>query len=188
VQKEKFMENGNRFVDAVTVFEGNYLLRHDLNPARKSIRLVYVGNAISEEQKQSIRELAKEYSLNDIELIIEEGFSLPESGLVKEEELFKNEIGRLSLMLQSKEKALDSINSISYTGQKLLTEIKSLYPQIKSCNYSESIGFNVQSTDAKKTLIVVFGTDKVLSAGDRKKINLWVKARLGVEEIKVLFE
>lgn len=188
VQKEKFMENSNRFIDAVTVFEGNYLLRHDLDPVRKSIRLVYVGNSITEEHKLKIKELAKDYALSNVDLTIEEGLSKSEKGKGGEDELLKNEIGRLGLLLQSKEKEIDSLSSIRLKGQKILTEIKSLYPQIRSCNYSESQGYSELGADSLNIPIVVFGINSALKASDKEKIVLWLKNRLEVEAIKVFFE
>lgn len=188
VQKEKFMENSNRFVQAVTVFEGNYLLRHDLDPLKKSIRLVYVGNSITEDQKNKIKALAKDYALSNIELNIEQGLTKSETGKGGEEELLKNEIGRLGFLLQSKEKELDSVNSINFKGQKLLTEIKSLYPQIRSYTYSESKGYSEMGADSLNIPVVVFGINKTLKDSDKEKITLWLKNRLEVEVIKVFFE
>ena len=40
VQKEKFNENAKRYVANISIYEGNYLLHNEVNPAKKQIRLV----------------------------------------------------------------------------------------------------------------------------------------------------
>ena len=43
VQRERFIENANRYVKNISVIEGNYLLKHEIKPADRSVLLVYAG-------------------------------------------------------------------------------------------------------------------------------------------------
>jgi uncharacterized hydrophobic protein (TIGR00271 family) len=189
VQKEKFMENGKRFVEEVSVFEGNYLLRHELHPSRKSIKLVYVGNALTDERKEKIKEATKFYHLEHAELIIDQGFSLNDLGITNNEtDNLKSEVNRLNLLLSEKDKNLDSLISRAFIGQQLLIEINSIYPQISSCSYSESLTFNDGTSDTTKVAIIVMGLATAIKNSDKEKINLWLKSRLNTEAIKTYFD
>jgi uncharacterized hydrophobic protein (TIGR00271 family) len=189
VQKEKFMENGKRFVEEVSVFEGNYLLRHELHPRRKSIKLVYVGNTLTDDRKEKIKESTRYFDLEDAELIIDQGFSLTDLGIDNNEtDNLKSEINRLNLLLNEKVKNIDSLTSRAYIGRKLLVEIKTIYPQITSCSYSESLTFNNETSDTTKVAIIVLGTRSAIKNQDKKKINQWLKSRLNTEAIKTYFE
>jgi uncharacterized hydrophobic protein (TIGR00271 family) len=189
VQKEKFMENGKRFIEAVSVVEGNYLLRHELRPNRKSIHLVYVGNALSDESKEKIRQTKKDFNLEDSELTIDQGFSLTDLGIAKNEtDNFKNEISRLNLLLNQEVKNLDSITSRAYIGRQLLVEIKTIYPQITSCSYSESLIFSDATADTSKVAIIVLGAGSYIKNSDKVKINQWLQSRLNTKAIKTYFE
>ena len=50
VQKEKFMVRAGRYVDNINVVEGNYLLKNEIDPKRRTIQLVYGGTSLSPEQ------------------------------------------------------------------------------------------------------------------------------------------
>jgi uncharacterized hydrophobic protein (TIGR00271 family) len=189
VQKEKFMENGKRFVEEVSVFEGNYLLRHELHPNRRSIKLVYVGNALTDDLKDKIKETTRKYHLEDVELIIDHGFSLSDLDITHTQaDNLKNEVNRLNLLLTEKVKNLDSLTSRNYIGRQLLTEISAIYPQITSCSYSESLTFNDATSDTIKVSIIVMGTSSAIKKQDKEKINQWLKSRLKMEAIKTFFE
>ncbi|MEZ4997418.1 MAG: hypothetical protein R2758_08160 [Bacteroidales bacterium] len=43
VQKENFTERAGRYIDNISVVEGNYLLKHEIDPKTRSIQLVYGG-------------------------------------------------------------------------------------------------------------------------------------------------
>jgi len=189
VQKEKFMENGKRFVEEVSVIEGNYLLRHELHPNRKSIKLVYVGNALTDDRKNEIKEITKDFNLEDAELIIDQGFSLTDLGIDNNEtDNLKSEINRLNLLLTAKDRNLDSLDSRNYIGRQLLTEINSIYSQITSCSYSESLTFNDETSDTTKVAIIILGTKSAIKNQDKEKISQWLKLRLNTEAIKTYFE
>jgi len=189
VQKEKFMENGKRFVEEVSVIEGNYLLRHELHPNRKSIKLVYVGNALTDDRKDEIKEITKDFNLEDAELIIDQGFSLTDLGIDNNEtDNLKSEINRLNLLLTAKDRNLDSLDSRNYIGRQLLTEINSIYSQITSCSYSESLTFNDETSDTTKVAIIILGTKSAIKNQDKEKISQWLKLRLNTEAIKTYFE
>ena len=189
VQKEKFLENGKRFVEKVSVFEGNYLLRHEFHPSRKSIKLVYVGNALTDDRKKEIKEITNDFNLEDAELIIDQGFSLTDLGIDNNEtDNLKSEINRLNLLLNEKAKNIDSLTSRTYIGRQLLIELKTIYPQITSCSYSESLTFKDATSDTTKVAVIVLGTKSAIKQPDKEKIHQWIKLRLNMEAIKTYFE
>ena len=76
VQKEKFTVRAERYVDNINVVEGNYLLKNEIDPRRRTIQLVYGGTSLTQEQKEEITTMAANFDLNDIVIDIQQGFSL----------------------------------------------------------------------------------------------------------------
>ena len=46
------MENAANYIRDISVIEGNYLLKSDITPEKRSIALVYGGSSLSEDQKE----------------------------------------------------------------------------------------------------------------------------------------
>ena len=63
VKKEAFMERASKFTRNVTIVEGTYLLKDEVNPSDKTITLIYGGSTLTEAQKRAIAERAKDFAL-----------------------------------------------------------------------------------------------------------------------------
>jgi uncharacterized hydrophobic protein (TIGR00271 family) len=188
VQKERFTEKSKNYIQRVSTLEGNFLLKSDVNPSRKSILLVYGGLEMDEQEKERIRKIADDYSLGETEINIRQGLKIESSDIPPSEMLnLQNENYQLTQIIRGNEKMIDSIYSDSRVGEHLLKEIKTIYPQIVSCTYSKTIKYTVTDSIPGKTQLVVFKLNKALPVSDKQKIIGWLKSRLESEEIIVFF-
>src|SRR5665647_235741 len=190
VQKEKFTVQANKYIDIVSVFEGNFLLKSTTNFESKSISLIYGGEIMNEEQKKKIREKRSYFGLGNATINFKQGLNAEFLDRKNAEvQKLRDELNRFSQKLKMEENQLDSISKSKYAGKNILAEIKNLYPQIETCSYATSYTFNKTSYDSIKTEIVVFGLNrKILPKSDRKKINNWLMVRLKSGNIKVFFD
>jgi uncharacterized hydrophobic protein (TIGR00271 family) len=190
VQKEKFVENANKYVSSIRTYEGNYLLRSDVNAKSKSIDLVFGGLNLSDEQQRSIANLAYNFDLDSARIQIRQGLSLDVISDEKDEKTkMREELSSLSNALKNKELQIDSIHHIGYMGKTLLDEIRNLYPQISGCTYAETLNFKDTISKPVKTPLVIFQMNKnSLSRADKVKISNWLQTRLNLSEVKVVYE
>jgi uncharacterized hydrophobic protein (TIGR00271 family) len=191
VQKDAFMQSALKFTHNVTIVEGTYLLKDEVNPNDKTITLIYGGGTLSDMQKQAITEKAKDFSLNGVKLVFKQGFSFDNiKNQETQEDKLKAEINRLNLLLVESEKVMEKNARQAALGGQLLSEIKPLYPQIVACTYSESSTFDLGAENPGKVEVIVFKIKKrgSLKAADRKKINHWLESRTEKREIKVFYE
>ncbi|MEW6060476.1 MAG: DUF389 domain-containing protein [Bacteroidota bacterium] len=189
VQKEKFQQNAERFVENVNIVEGNYLLKSQIVPDKRSITLVYGGNSLTDEHKQSIRDKMNEFSLEDATLNITQGFSISDIlDRTTETDNLKSEINKLRTALTEKEKQLDSVSHRLLLGRQLLAEVRPLYPQIQSCSYSEAIVFNTAGKEERVAIVTFTVRGKRLSSADKVRINQWLSQRVNVEKVHTYFE
>jgi uncharacterized hydrophobic protein (TIGR00271 family) len=191
VKKEKFIENASRYVKNVSIIEGNFLLKNEINPDTKTIQLVYGGSTITDKQKKSIKDRANDFDLNGVNIEFLQGLSFDEIMQKEEDETnkLKAEVSQLYTMLQQKEAVVDSITQKKYFGQSMLREIKTIYPEVVGCSVSETFMFHDSTENAKKIKLVIVETSKKkLSSDDQKKIEAWLKVRLSTNRIRVYFE
>lgn len=189
VQREHFSEDASRFVADISVFEGSYLLKNEIDARKKQITLVYGGSDLSQKSKEEIAKRASVFSLAEAKLIFKQGFSFNEGKEnVNQIDKLKTEVNRLNLALKEKQKITDSVISKPKIGKQLLGEIKTLFPEIQSCSYSETVAFQDSAKMDKVKIVVMETTKKGLTADARKRINEWLKKRLESEKVKTFFE
>jgi uncharacterized hydrophobic protein (TIGR00271 family) len=189
VQKENFVKSAGSYISNISSFEGNYLLRSEVNASSKEISLVYGGMNLSENQKERIIQRSNNFSLGDAKILVTQGLSFGDFD-VKNQEVLKlhQEMNLLQIALKTKELQLDSLNRKKYLGKSLLTEIRNIYPQITTCTYAESYQFDNQDTQTP-TIIIMFMQDiKKLSESEKEKVGSWVKSRLNYDKVKIVYE
>lgn len=189
VQKEQFREKANTYISDISTYEGNYLLNSEVNPDNNSILLVYGGLDLTEEQKSGIREKSSLFGLKNAEIIVKQGLSF-EGISEKNLEMVKlrEELNKVNTGLKAREFQLDSIKKRTYYGQAILNEVKVLFPQISSCTYAESAEFNDTTKVPQDVSLVYFKTTGLIDNNNKEKINEWIKRRLSIERLKVIYE
>lgn len=188
VEKEKFNKNALVFCKNVSFIGGAYLLKNEINENKKEIRLVYVGNALGENEKNEIYEKANNFYVGDANIMISQGFAFNESSS-NEIEVLRNRLNAMNLNLKNSNQKIDSLVNFSKEGKQILKEIKPLYPQINSCSFSESMIFSDTTENYKKRILVILTSSKMnLSQQDKKSITNWLKARQKTNALNVIFE
>lgn len=188
VQKEKFNENASNYVLNVSIYEGNFLLKHDINHEARTISLVYAGANLTTEQRESIIQKTANFGLQDVKVDIKQGFSFDNSE-ANSESILREEISKLSMELMEKQLYIDSLQIKTDLGKELLQEIRSLFPEIVACTYADSYEYMEEVERPVKRGIVLFKLDKPENSSiDTEKVHRWVNTRLKNNNIKVIFE
>ncbi len=189
VQKENFTEHAIRYIENISVVEGNYLLKHEIDPKTRTIQLVYGGTSLTETQKEEIISRADDFSLRDVTIDFRQGFSYADIALKNSEvETLKAEINRLNLLIRERNTALQGIIATQEKGKELLTEMEVLYTQISEVSYSQTLNY-VKGREAPDTmaLVMVTTTGKDLSEKEKEQAERWLSTRLKSQKIKVYF-
>lgn len=179
VQKEHFAEDSNRFISNVTIFGGSYLIKSDVDPGKKTLTLVYGGNTLSNDDKVKIKAKLKDFNIEDANVEINQGFSSNIQELNEAQQL-KNKLNATLTQLNKTRIKVDSLQKVSFHGQKLLSEIRPLFPQIKSCSYSVSKVFDAsKKTDRNDDVQLVVFTipQNSMTPVEKENVNAWLKAR-----------
>jgi len=189
VQQEKFMVNSGKYISNISLFSGNYLLKHDVDKKNKKIRLVYGGTELTNEQKKEIISKAKDFQLGNTKIQIEQGLTFNEGDEAADQALkLKDQISRLSAALRAREAAIDSMSLSNKLGGLLLKELNILFPQISSCGYTESYIFSESNKKPQKQSVIMISLSSPLKNGEKEKVKGFLKERLKSENIKVIYD
>ncbi len=188
VQRENFSENASRYAKNVTFYEGSFLLRNEIDPGTKSIRLIYGGGSLTEESKAEIIEKAGDFKLGKANITISQGFSV--SGQDNTElDILKNRISSLNTELKQSRAAIDSLTRRPLVGKDILAEVSALYPQIRACSFADTYEFNdLSGRKTKIALLVLTVGPAGFDADDKASIHNWLKARLKTKELRILYQ
>jgi hypothetical protein len=190
VQQEKFNLNAEQYIKNVEDFEGNYLIKYEIDAINKFVNLEYAGLTLNPDQKQEIKMKAFDFGLDSSNILIEKGFSFAHfDEHAKELFVMREQIGLLNNTIAQKQVKIDSLSAASIKGNALLKEIKSFYPNIQGCSYSETLVYHDSLEKALPTALIVFDNNNTsISAADRGKIREWLETRLEGKRIKVIFD
>lgn len=190
VQKEKFRESAQKYIEDVSSVDGNFLLRSQVEDKTRSITLIYGGISLSDRQKEMIVSRAPIFGLKSDKIIISQGLALEtpeEKG--SEADRLKEEISALRGEISKRNSDADSIKRMNDFGKTILEEIRTIYPQVTGCTYAPANSFSSGDAASGKTIIVILETaNGPVSGKDREKIGAWLKTRLGNENLKLYFE
>jgi uncharacterized hydrophobic protein (TIGR00271 family) len=189
VQQEKFIQYSNQYISNISLFEGNYLLKNKISAKMKTINLVYGGNMLSDNQKKTITERAKDFGLKDAIITIEQGLTFVNID-EKNVEMYKlkEQINSLNLALGERESQLDSIVKNNAFGKIILDEISTIFPQVIGCSYAETISYQDSIITPYKSTLVVLTTKKEITDAEKTRIHSWLKKRLNRSIVRVIYE
>jgi uncharacterized hydrophobic protein (TIGR00271 family) len=187
VQTERFRENGKKYVNNVDVHNGNYLLKYEIMPEKKTIKLIYGGSELSSEDIMRIKSKANNFMIDSSMITVEQGFSVEKLNAKDiEVEKFKTEIANLKLRLSEKELELGEISSEKSIERNFCEEMKILFPSITSCVLTQTQKY--QSDTASNLYISILESNPRLKTEEKQKIEDWLKQRLQVEKIELIFK
>ncbi len=189
VQKENFAERAGRYVNNISVVEGNYLLKHEVNAKTRTIQLTYGGASLSDQQKSEITARAEDFSLRNVTVEFRQGFSYADMALRNSEvETLKAEINRLNMVIRERNTTLSNINVTRERGSELLAELEVLYPRIEGLSYSQALNYTKGSAKPDTlTMVTVTTRGRALSASEKEQISKWLATRLKTAATKVYF-
>lgn len=188
VKQEEFMQGANQYVMNISHFEGNYLLKHNIDIKSKNIKLVYGGTTLLEDQKSEIIRKAEDFDIDDANIVVEQGLTFGGNDIDADVFQLKEQIISLNKAINQKESEIDSIINQYKLGQVILKEIRTIYPQINGCTYSDSFVYRDTLSVPLRTSVVILSAKSGVTKSDKTRINNWLRQRLNSSSVKVLYE
>jgi len=197
VRNEEFAQRAETFIGEVTLMGGNYLQSRQVHPATRTVELLYSGYGLNDSIREKIIEKALIHRIDTARLAIRQGYdaSMVQENMRKyqsETERLAAQLAATTFNLRKSEERVDSIRNIPLYGEKILSEIKPLFPQIIGCSYAETYLFSAVNDSIQHSgmvPMVVFSVPRNgLRVADRERIEEWLKNRLENEQVKTIFE
>ena len=184
IRNNNFSTNAQNFVSENRMYARSYIYDYKIENGRKrNITLYLSGEALSEDEKLQLIELAGAYGIKGNELKLKENAYASEDSESKE--LVEGIYERFDRQLETKENeilalqaTLDSLNGRRIPYEQITAETIAQYPSVKSLHLSRGATVSADSTRTDVVLAIAYCSSN-LPVSDRARLENWLRVRLG---------
>jgi uncharacterized hydrophobic protein (TIGR00271 family) len=188
IRNAEFNKRAEVFIEKEAVFPNDFLLKKNIDPAKKKITLVFGGREISKEEIDGFRSKLLAYGLNDTEVEVNQGFAYlgDEEKLGEKKQMISLALDDQTRKIDSLRKRLDEVNDQQLNAKQIFLELKTQYPKLRNA-VIHPVEIMGDSTDAKAMMVVLYMPGKI-SAGDLEKMGNWLKVRMNTQQVRLVLQ
>ncbi len=195
--KSTFYESAaNKFINEQLNFENAQVVDRTVNYEKKEIRLVMLGEDVPEASLAIARDMMKNYNLGDTKLTVLQGMNgnqidMSSIRAMVMEDFYKNSEQRLAeqrSQINLLEGELRRYKEYDEINTSLIPEMKALFPDVQSVAVSRMVEISVDSMKTDTVEVALLNFVKKPSNKEIGKIDLWLKARLKTDKLKLITE
>lgn len=196
VKSTIYEASANNFINEELNFNNTQVIDRKISFEKKEIRVVLIGNEVSETEIATARDNLKLFNLAGTKLVVLQGMNndAMDIGSIKAqvmEDFYKNSEKRL-LEQQEKIKSLENELNVyaayNTVDKKIIPELKVLYPAAEAIAMAKTVELQVDSTQTDTLTIVLMKFSKKPVGKEQEKISEWLKARVGAKKLKLIVE
>ena len=163
---------------------------------KKEIKVVLIGDNVSDSTIESARNRLPNYGLKDVNLIVQQGFSEQETDINKlksllMQDLYKNSeqvLRTQAMKIDSLQRELKSYHDDRLLAEQIKPEVKVLFPFVREISCTHTCLIPVDSDTQKPIMLIYVKTSEKKSSENKRKLTEWLSARTQVKTIKLLIE
>ena len=186
----------NSFIAKEFEFENTQVISRKISYDEKEIRVVLVGNELSQPEIDKVHASLKHYKLEDTKLTIVQGMNsdnLDMSTLKAQvmEDFYKNSEERLLKQqeeIANLQKELSNYSTYHQLSKQIVPELRVLYPQVERISMSQMIVFTVDSAQTDTLTMVLMGLKEEMDETQMKQMKEWLKTRSGTQKMKFVID
>lgn len=163
---------------------------------KKEIKVVLIGDNVSDSTIESARNRLPNYGLKDVSLVVQQGFSEQETDINKlksllMQDLYKNSeqvLRTQAMQIDSLQRELKSYHDDRLLAEQIKPEVKVLFPFVREISCTHTCLIPVDSDTQKPIMLIYVKSSEKISAENKRKLTEWLSARTRVKTIKLLIE
>ena len=186
IRNNNFTTNSQNFVSENRMYARSYIYDYKItNGSNRNLTIFLSGEALSDQDKLDLVELAGKYGIKANELKIKENAYASEDNDSKK--LVEGIYERMDRQLEAKENEIsilqarvDSLNGKRIPYEQITAETIAQYPQVTGLHLSRGATVAVDSTRTDGVLAIAYCSSE-LSVEDKVRFENWLRVRLGGE-------
>lgn len=196
VHQSVFDNNVNRFIKAELTQRGTQIISNSVDKDSMRLRIVAVGNEITEARQKNAQGRMEFYGLNGYSLRVIQGVQTDSlmqlnnelSFMTTSREREHKQIIELSAQVNTLSKQLGEYTRYESLSEEIRGEMAALFPQVRSLSLSK---VNEERGDTTAVChyvaaIISTGHDKPLPKSETQKLREWLQARVKTDSLVVI--
>ncbi len=197
IVKETFYQSAaNHFISKEMDFPDTQVLDRKVSYDTREIRVVLIGEEVSEDRIVEARSRLKDYKLNNTKLVVFQGINSNTADIsnirsMVMEDFYKNsekELASQKQKIDSLEKIVQLHKETGMANMKIASEMKVLFPAVNTLAMTQTLKLNIEAVQTDTVTYVILGCEKKPSATEKKKMSEWLKTRTGAKKLKLIVE
>ncbi|WP_313806823.1 DUF389 domain-containing protein [Flavobacterium sp.] len=184
VMNEKFTEKSKKFIESISVFEGNYLLKSNIDASKKIVTLGFAGNLLDDNYKSKIYKRAHAFGIDSTGIVFQKALTFTKESELNKSNNLQAQVNQLQSVISEQNRKKDSLNLV---GNQLLKEVNTLYPELKGCAFAVTKSYSVKDS-VQNVALVSFNSSRNFNAEEEQRIKKWLASRLNIDNIKLIIE
>ena len=192
VQQSYFERHVIRFINQEMHFPKTQIVSHHIDHDARSFSVVMIGQEVDSASLRIAREHLPVYDLEGVEMHVvqsaqnEDLESFRQMLLADSKELHNAEAIITQQQMQTSEldHQLRHFTMINELAPQLLKEIQVLFPDVEQLTLAR--GTTVQANNVQETVVALIIAANPLTEEDNERITLWLKHRIGEQDIIVV--
>ena len=152
---------------------------------KKEIKVVLIGDDVSDSTIESARNRLPNYGLKDVSLVVQQGFSEQETDINKlksllMQDLYKNSeqvLRTQAMQIDSLQRELKSYHDDRLLAEQIKPEVKVLFPFVREISCTHTCLIPVDSDTQKPIMLIYVKSSEKISAENKRKLTDWLSAR-----------
>jgi uncharacterized hydrophobic protein (TIGR00271 family) len=190
IRSNNFTTNAQNFVSENRMYARSYIYDYKIaHGSDRAVTLYLSGEALSDQEKLDLVELAGKYGIKANELKIKENALASDD---QSKRLVEGIYERMDRQLEAKENeitalqaTLDSLNGKRIPYEQITAETIAQYPVVTGLHLSRGATVASDSTRTDGILAIAYCSGK-LPEDDRTRLENWLRVRLGTEALHLL--
>lgn len=196
IVKETFYHSAaNNYISEELQFPNSQILSREISYSKREIKVVMVGNEVSESQIAAAEQKLEKYNLGKTKLVVFQGVNNGEMDIsnIKSmvmEDFYKKSEQKLIAQQHEIDSLKTQLDVYTRSGQadtRLAGEMKALFGEgIKSVALSRSIRLELDSLKPDTLTFAILQCAKKPSAVDEKRMADWLKTRTNAKKLELI--
>nr|WP_310783756.1 TIGR00341 family protein [uncultured Alistipes sp.] len=194
VKRSLFENDVKRYVNTVFQFPKTKVIEHTgiyrPNNGESYVEIYLIGEPISDEMIENARLQMPQYNLRDVRLVVRQSGETDNLNFSTLQTGYQELLSEKNIRIRELETKLSAFATDTLAVRDITVEMRTLVPDLHDVTLSKAVRYNTDKTPADTLVLCVMHLNKgkKLAAGERERIEQWLRVRTKTDSLKLYTE
>ena len=194
VKRSLFENDVKRYVNTVFQFPKTKVIEHTgiyrPDNGESYVEIYLIGEPISDEMIENARLQMPQYNLRDVRLVVRQSGETDNLNFSTLQTGYQELLSEKNIRIRELETKLSAFATDTLAVRDITVEMRTLVPDLHDVTRSKAVRYNTDKTPADTLVLCVMHLNKgkKLAAGERERIEQWLRVRTKTDSLKLYTE